>query len=100
MEKTKLGSFITSRGTEFDKNAMLLIQESQSDYENLSSSAWLTHVEIARATCLESLRRNSKEIELGEGQPPNVTHERNGQSKKSRTFDQKATAERELLELQ
>ena len=34
-EKTKLGSFIMSLGTEFEKNAMLLTQASQSDYENL-----------------------------------------------------------------
>lgn len=34
-EKTKLGWFIMSPGTEFDHNTMLLTQTSQSDYEDL-----------------------------------------------------------------
>lgn len=34
-EKTKLGWFITSPGSEFDHNMMLLTQTSQSDYEDL-----------------------------------------------------------------
>ena len=35
VEKTKLGWFIVSPGSEFDHNMMLLTQTSQSDYEDL-----------------------------------------------------------------
>lgn len=34
-EKTKLGWFVMSSGSEFDHNTMLLTQTSQSDYEEL-----------------------------------------------------------------